>query len=83
MADIIILTKQEAISFKNGALSKSTFKKLIFTEDFENYLFLYCQIVKDIRKETTRITTFLKFNFLVTIYLELGQVQKVDYTIKL
>ncbi len=81
MADIIVLTKKQAEQYNNGLLTKSLFKKLLFTEEFENYLYRYCKIINDFRTEnnTVRETTFLQYNIEVTVFMKLGICEKVSY----
>jgi hypothetical protein len=80
----MVLTKIQAEQFKNGTLTKSNFKKVLYTVDFENYLYRYCKIVNDFRNEYLgnfyRITNFSVFNYHIIITMVNGEFDKMDVT---
>ena len=47
----MVLTHTQAEQFKSGTLTKTNFKKVMHTIDFEDYLYRYCKIVNDFRNE--------------------------------
>jgi hypothetical protein len=80
----MVLTKIQAEQFKNGTLTKSNFKKVLHTVDFEDYLYRYCKIVNDFRNEYLgnfyRITNFSVFNYHIIVTMVNGEFQKMDIT---
>ncbi len=80
----MVLTKTQAEQFKNGTLTKSNFKKVLHTVDFEDYLYRYCKIVNDFRNEYLgnfyRITNFSVFNYHIIVTMVNGKFQKMDVT---
>ena len=80
----MVLTKTQAEQFKNGTLTKSNFKKVLYTVDFEDYLYRYCRIVNDFRNEYLgnfyRITNFSVFNYHIIITMVNGEFDKMDVT---
>jgi hypothetical protein len=80
----MVLTKIQAEQFKNGTLTKSNFKKVLYTVDFENYLYRYCKIVNDFRNEYLgnfyRITNFSVYNYHIIITMVNGEFDKMDVT---
>lgn len=80
----MVLTKIQADQFKNGTLTKSNFKKVMFTVDFENYLYRYCKIVNDFRNEylgdNYRITNFSIYNYHIIVTMKNGECEKIDFT---
>ena len=80
----MVLTKIQAEQFKNGTLTKSNFKKVLYTVDFENYLYRYCKIVNDFRNEYLgnfyRITNFSVFNYHIIVTMVNGEFEKMDIT---
>jgi hypothetical protein len=80
----MVLTKTQAEQFKNGTLTKSNFKKVMHTVDFEDYLYRYCRIVNDFRNEYLgnfyRITNFSVFNYHIIVTMVNGEFQKMDIT---
>jgi len=80
----MVLTKTQAEQFKNGTLTKSNFKKVMHTVDFEDYLYRYCKIVNDFRNEYLgnfyRITNFSVFNYHIIVTMVNGEFEKMDIT---
>jgi hypothetical protein len=80
----MVLTKNQAEQFNNGKLTKSTFLKVMYTVDFENYLYRYCKIVDDFKNEYLgnfyRITSFSIFNYHVIVHMKNGECEKIEYT---
>jgi hypothetical protein len=80
----MVLTKIQAEQFKNGTLTKSNFKKVLHTVDFEDYLYRYCKIVNDFRNEYLgnfyRITNFSVFNYHIIVTMVNGEFDKMDIT---
>jgi hypothetical protein len=80
----MVLTKTQAEQFKNGTLTKSNFKKVLYTVDFEDYLYRYCKIVNDFRNEYLgnfyRITNFSVFNYHIIVTMVNGEFDKMDIT---
>lgn len=80
----MVLSIKEAEELNNGKLSKRTFLKVMYTIDFEKYLYKYCKIVNDFRNEYLgdfyRITNFNIFNYHVIVYMKNGECEKIEYT---
>ena len=80
----MVLTKIQAEQFKNGTLTKSNFKKVMYTIDFEHYLYRYCKIVNDFRNEYLgnfyRITNFSVFNYHIIVTMVNGEFEKMEIT---
>lgn len=80
----MVLTPKQAEQFKNGTLTKSTFLKVMYTVDFEDYLYRYCKIVNDFRNEYLgnfyRITSFSAFGYHIIVTMINGECDKIEYT---
>ena len=80
----MVLTVKQAEEFKSGKLSKKTFLKVMYTVDFEKYLFRYCKIVNDFRNEYLgnfyRITSFNLHGYHIIVHMTNGECEKIEYT---
>jgi len=80
----MVLTTKQAEQFKNGTITKSLFLKVMFTVDFEDYLYRYCKIVNDFRNEYLgnyyRTTSFSIFNYHAIVYMVNGECERIEYT---
>ena len=79
----MVLNAIQTEQFKSGTLTRNNFFKLINTYDFEEYLFRYCKIVTDERKEYLndfyRYTTFLVFNTKINLQMKNGNFYQLTY----
>jgi len=82
--NIMVLTAKQTEQFKNGTLTKSTFLKVMYTVDFEDYLYRYAKIVDDFRNEYLgnfyRVTSFVLFGYYIIVKMVNGECESIDYT---
>ena len=80
----MVLTHTQAEQFKSGTLTKTNFKKVMHTIDFEDYLYRYCKIVNDFRNEYLgdfyRITNFSVHGYHIILTMKNGEFDKMDIT---
>lgn len=80
----MVLTVKEAEQFNTGTLTLRTFKKVMHTVDFEDYLYKYCKILNDFRNEYLgnfhRVTNFSLHGYHIIVYMINGECDKIEYT---
>ena len=77
----MVLSEKEVYLFENGKLTKSIFKKLLNTIDFDKYILRYYNAIEDYRIEqfNMRVRTFHIFNYEIEITYELGECTRFTY----